>query len=539
MPYIFVGGAIVAAVVIIAILCKLFYRVADANQALVITGGKELVIKPSGGSFIIPIFRKAQYFPLNMRTITSDKDEIKTSTSVPIYTDWTAQIRPKKDDPLALARAVTSFLSMGEEDVNENIKQTLTGTVRDVVSAMTPESVLKNKEEFKKNVEETVADEMQKMGMELVSLNIQDISDPNGYFDNIAAIDMADKEKAAKNKQAIISQEIRQQQALSEKEAKERELQAALSVAEKQRDNALRIAEFKTETDKANADAEIAGELQATVRRQEMAVEQGKVEVVRQEQANFAAQKQREVEITKAETKKAQAKIDADAEAQVKSIRADADVSVAEKNAKAVKITAEANADKVRKEGQAKAEIVQINGQAEADAKKAMLVAQAEAEREKQLAEADGIKAKLLAEAEGLKAKAEGEKQLAEARASNDKVNFEIEKIRLENEARITVATNMGKIMADIGKNAEFVNIGGMQNGGTGNVLTDTLSSIPALWKALNAQNEALNGCNMNEQIKQIVESTVGPVKGALSYSEGPAAATAIDSQNTSIDSAE
>lgn len=228
MPYIFVGGAIVAAVVIIAILCKLFYRVADANQALVITGGKELVIKPSGGSFIIPIFRKAQYFPLNMRTITSDKDEIKTSTSVPIYTDWTAQIRPKKDDPLALARAVTSFLSMGEEDVNENIKQTLTGTVRDVVSAMTPESVLKNKEEFKKNVEETVADEMQKMGMELVSLNIQDISDPNGYFDNIAAIDMADKEKAAKNKQAIISQEIRQQQALSEKEAKERELQAAL-----------------------------------------------------------------------------------------------------------------------------------------------------------------------------------------------------------------------------------------------------------------------------------------------------------------------
>lgn len=385
MPYVFVGGAIVAAVVIIAILCKLFYRVADANQALVITGGKELVIKPSGGSFIIPIFRKAQYFPLNMRTITSDKDEIKTSTSVPIYTDWTAQIRPKKDDPLALARAVTSFLSMGEEDVNENIKQTLTGTVRDVVSAMTPESVLKNKEEFKKNVEETVADEMQKMGMELVSLNIQDISDPNGYFDNIAAIDMADKEKAAKNKQAIISQEIRQQQALSEKEAKERELQAALSVAEKQRDNALRIAEFKTETDKANADAEIAGELQATVRRQEMAVEQGKVEVVRQEQANFAAQKQREVEITKAETKKAQAKIDADAEAQVKSIRADADVSVAEKNAKAVKITAEANADKVRKEGQAKAEIVQINGQAEADAKKAMLVAQAEAEREKQL----------------------------------------------------------------------------------------------------------------------------------------------------------
>ena len=107
MTYVFIGGAIVVAIAIIAVICKLFYRVADANQALVITGGKELIIKPSGGSFVIPIFRKAQYFPLNMRTITSDKDEIKTLTSVPIYTDWTAQIRPKKDDKDALTRAVT------------------------------------------------------------------------------------------------------------------------------------------------------------------------------------------------------------------------------------------------------------------------------------------------------------------------------------------------------------------------------------------------------------------------------------------------
>lgn len=90
----------------------------------------------------------------------------------------------------------------------------------------------------------------------------------------------------------------------------------------------------------------------------------------------------------------------------------------------------------------------------------------------------------------------------------------------------------MGKIMADLGKNAEFVNIGGTQSGGTGNVLTDTLSAIPALWKALNAQNEALNGCDMNEQIKQIVESAVSPVKGTLSYSEGKSPASVVECSN-------
>ena len=528
-------GILLAAIIGVVILCKIFYKVADANEALVITGGKDLIIKPSGGAFVIPIFRKAQYFPLNMRTITSDKDEIKTSTSVPIFTDWTAQIRPKKDDDAALRRAVTSFLSMDEDGVNENIKQTLTGTVRDIVSSMTPEDVLKNKEEFKKNVEETVADEMQKMGMELVSLNIQDISDPNHYFDNIAAIDMADKRKAAQNKEAVIDQEIREQQAISEKIAKEKELETELSVAEKERDNSLRISAFKIETDKAKADAEIAGDLQATVRQQEVVAEQGKIEVIRQEQANFAAQKQKEVEITKAETKREQAKIDADSEAQVNKIKAEAEVTVAEREAKAITIEADAAAAKTIKEGTAQADIVKLKGQAEAEAKKAMLVAEAEAEKERMLAEAEGakakglaeaeaIEAKLLAEAKGegekLKAQAEGEKQLAEARASHDKVNLEIEKAKIFAGMQVEVATKTATIMAKIGENAEFVNIGGAGTGNGGNVLIDTMMQIPAMMKTLNAQNDALNGQPFNDELKKFGEAVFGPMKGLLSNHE-------------------
>ena len=63
------------------------------------------------------------------------------------------------------------------------------------------------------------------------------------------------------------------------------------------------------------------------------------------------------------------------------------------------------------------------------------------------LAEAEAIRARLLAEAEG-------EKQLAEARASNEKVNFEIEKLKIEAQARIEIATKTAQIMAEIGKNA-------------------------------------------------------------------------------------
>jgi hypothetical protein len=95
--------------------------------------------------------------------------------------------------------------------------------------------------------------------MELVSLNIQDISDKNGYYDDIAALDMQDKHREAAKKKAIVEQDVRKQKAESEQLASQAELESELMIAEKQRDNNLKKAGYKAETDKANADAMIAG----------------------------------------------------------------------------------------------------------------------------------------------------------------------------------------------------------------------------------------------------------------------------------------
>lgn len=493
IPIFIIVGIVVA---IIVFLCCI-YRVADIDKALIITGGKEPVIKVSGGSFVIPIFRKAQYFDLCMLTVTADKDEIRTVTSVPIVTDWTAQIRPDVSNLENLKKAIMSFKERGQAGIVTDVKLTLTGAVRDIVASMTPEAVLRDKAEFAQKVRETVEDEMRNMGMELVSLNIQDISDNNNYYNNIAALDMEDKRLAAENKRADIDRDVRKKKAEAEKEAAQNELQAQLSVAEKQRDNDLKRAGFKAETDKANADAEVAGTLQQTIRAQEVAEQQGRVEVVRQEQANLAAIKEKEVIVTKAQAEKQKAEIASEAEANIKKIQAEADVQVAQRAAEALKIQAEANAEKTRKEGQATAEVKRQNGLAEAEAERAKLMAQAD-----------------------------GERALAEARASNEKVNFEIEKLKIEMEAKITIATKTAEIMAEIGKNAEFVNIGGSASGSgslnspTGNVLLDTLAGVPTLMKTLNAENEALNKKSFNDELKDLVASIAEPIKGVLSTHE-------------------
>lgn len=490
--FLLAAGIVAAALVLLFAFFKITYRVADVDKALVITGGKKPVIKVSGGGFVIPIIRKAQYFDLCMLTVKADRDEIKTKTAVPIITDWTAQIRPNRTDLETLQKAIVSFKERGQNGIIEDVKLTLTGAVRDIVASMTPEEVLRDKTKFAENVRQTVSDEMANMGMELVSLNIQDISDHNNYYDNMAAIDREDKRLAAENKKAIVEQDVRKQRADSEKEAAQSELASKLAIAEKERDNSLKQSGYKAEMDKAAADAEIAGELQKTIRERELAEERGKVEITRQEQQNLAQIKAKAVAVTKAETAKEEKRIASEANAQMQKIEADARVAVAEKAAEAIKIEAEANAAKIRKEGEAQAEVAKQKGLAEAEAERAKLMAQAD-----------------------------GERALADARASNDRVNYEIEKVKIEAQARVEIATKTATIMANLGQNAEFVNIGGSAAPGkSGNVLLDTLAGIPELMKTLNVENKALNGSDFGAELSGLVSSIVGPFKKAPAQAE-------------------
>lgn len=518
---------VLAIVLLIAFLCSI-YKVADVDKALIITGGKEPVIKVSGGSFVIPIFRKAQFFDLCMLTVPADGDEIKTITAVPIVVDWTAQIRPYIGDTEILKKAIISFMERGQKGIIDDVKLTLMGSVRSVVANLTPEQVQSDKESFKIDVEKAVTDELKEMGLELVSLNIQDVTDNNGYYDDLAAKAREEKRKEAACVRAEANQKIREAEAESNKLAQQRELDAELSIAEKKRDNDLKKAGFKAETDKANADADIAGQLQKTIRQQEIAEHEGRVAVVQQEQANLAAKKEQEVKKTNAETAKIEATIKAQEDSEVATINAKAKAQVAEEEAtgKARALEAEANgkAKALETEATGKAKAIEAEATGKAKAIEAESTAEANATRAKGEAEADIIAKKGMAEAEATKARllaeAEGEKELAAARASNEKVNFEIEKIKIEADMRVQIATNTAQIMAEIGKNAEFVNIGGSSTGNNGNVLLDTLAGIPSLMKTLDVENQALNGQSFNDEVKDLVTAIAGPIKGMLEKSE-------------------
>lgn len=394
-------GIGLACVVAVIIFLTSIYRVADIDKALIITGGKEPVIKVSGGAFVIPIFRKASYFDLCMLTVTADSDEIKTSTAVPVVCDWTAQIRPCVSDPVKLRTAIISFKERGNQGIIDDVKLTLMGAVRDVVAAMTPEQILRDKEEFKRRIQSGVSDELDNMGLELVSLNIQDITDNNEYFNNIAAIDAAEKRQAADIKKAEVDKITRQKQAVAKKEAEISEaaarqeaeiarMNAEQTEKEKRKETDMKLAQFKTETDTANANAEIAKELQATIRQKEVEERKGAVEIARQEQANLAAQKEREVMITRAEAAKETKRVNAEAAANVGEIEANAKIQVAEREANAARMTAKGEADVATTKAEARVKVAASDAEAvkksaEAEASKTLAEGQAAADVAKEL----------------------------------------------------------------------------------------------------------------------------------------------------------
>lgn len=517
---------IVGAIVLVCLVLALCVKVVSGNEILVVTGigatkksarmvkimrdGVEVEeeqiayvpkIKIAGACIVIPFLQKARKFDVCVETFTKTGDTIKTVSGVEVDIDWGISYAPNAETVEAVQPAVRQFLDKSKDEVRNILDNAVAGGVRAVVSTMTPEEVMVGKEKLDDQVQKVISAQMAELGYK-VQLYIQEVRDSEGstYLYDVAAKDREETRRTAANITATANQDIREKSAAAERIAKEAELDSDVAIAAKGRDTAVQKAKFKVETDKAQADAEIAGQLQMTERQRELAVREGEITVAKQEQANLAALKEQEVKVTEAETAKKEKVISSQADAEKNKIEAEAAATVAVKAAEGrataakTEATGEAEATKVRAE--AEAEKIRMTGEADAKAISA-----------RGLAEAEAIKAKGLAEAEA-------EKALADARAANDKVNFEITKLEIERDTKIQIATNVANVMASVGEKATFYDFGGKSAEG-GNLLTSVLGDLPQLFAKANLQNNALNGEDITGTLNKLVESVISPL-GAI-----------------------
>ena len=356
----------VVAIVVFVILFKAMWRVAEPNEALVISGvrqggGDQLGFKivTGHGTLVLPGVQVVRRLSLDLRESELTTDCV-TQQGIPVSIRGVV-IYKVGDDYASIANAARRFLDQ-QAQMDGRIQSVFTGHLRAIVCSLTVEDLIRDRDKVTSTTRQAAGAEMEKLGLVIDSLQIQEIDDPTGYIENLAKPHTAEVQKLARIAQASADQEATQAE------------QAAIALkAEATRDSQIKQASFQADMDKAKSEADQAGPLASAVAQQQVVVEQTKMVLLEADRK----EKQLQVDVRKP----------ADAEAYAVKVRAEAsrDAAVAQ---------AQGEAQRVQLEAEAKANATRVTGQADGDANKSRGIGEGEAIRAKGLAEADATKAR-------------------------------------------------------------------------------------------------------------------------------------------------
>src|SRR3954462_4923930 len=289
---------VVLALVIIVILAWVvsMVRKVGPNEALIITGlgGHPKVIK-SGGAVVLPLVQ--QYRTLSLELMSFDvapTQDLYTRQGVAVTVEAVAQIKGKSD-PEAILTAAEQFLTKVPEAREALLRLVMEGHLRGIIGQLTVEEIVKQPEMVGDRMRSTCADDLNKMGLEVISFTIKEVRDKNDYITNMGRPDIArikrDADVAtaeAERDTAIKRAEAQRAAAVAKAQADQERVMAetlsAAKQAESQRDLDVKKAAYKEMTTKQQAQADKAYELQTNVMQQQVVAEAVKIRQIEKEQ---------------------------------------------------------------------------------------------------------------------------------------------------------------------------------------------------------------------------------------------------------------
>ncbi|MDQ6694853.1 MAG: SPFH domain-containing protein [Chloroflexota bacterium] len=358
-------------------------RKVGPNQALIIyglgTGNHPKVIK-GGGVVVLPLLQSARELSLELMSFdVAPTQDLYTRQGVAVNVEAVAQIKVKSD-PDSIRTAAEQLLTKTPESREALIRLVMEGHLRGIVGQLTVEEIVKQPEMVADRMRATSAEDMDKMGLEIISFTIKEVRDQNDYIMNMGRPDIvrikreadiaaaeAERDTTIKTAQALRESAIARAQADQERVVAET-ASAALQ-AQSQRDLELKKADYMATVRKQQAVADKTYDIQANIMQQQVVAEQVKIErVQREEQIKVQdaeiLRRERELIATvlkPAEIDKKRIETLADADRQRRVFEAQ---GIAEATRAQGAGTAEAN----KAIGLADADVIRAKGQAEADA---------------------------------------------------------------------------------------------------------------------------------------------------------------------------
>src|SRR5882757_1327017 len=364
-----IGGlAVLTILFAFAIFARLF-RKAGPHEALIVYGFRNTRVVVGSGTVIYPMVETCRGLSLELMSFdVAPKQDLYTRQGVAVTVEAVAQVKVKSD-PESILTASEQFLTKTDQEREGLIKLVMEGHLRGIIGQLTVEEIVKQPEMVGDRMRSTCADDMNKMGLEVISFTIKEVRDKNEYIINMGRPDVARIKRDADVAAAEADRDTAIRRALATREAavakaqadQDRVLAETLSLAkqaEATRDLEVKRAQYVEVTKRQQAQADKAYDIQTAIMQQQVTAEQVKVQQVEKEQ---------QVKVQEAEINRRQNELIATVlkPAEVERQRIET-LAAAEKQRLIAE--AEGHASSIRAQGEAESEIIFKKGDAEARA---------------------------------------------------------------------------------------------------------------------------------------------------------------------------
>jgi flotillin len=372
---IFAGLLILVLLLVVTVVARM-YRKAGPHEALIVYGVGGTRIITGKGAVIYPMIQTCRELSLELMSFdVAPQQSLYTKQGVAVTIEAVAQIKVKSD-PESIRTAAEQFLTKTPEQREGLIRLVMEGHLRGIIGQLTVEQIVKEPEMVADRMRATCADDVNKMGLEVISFTLKEVRDKNDYITNMGRPDIArikrDAEVAAAEADrdiAIKRAESQRASAVAKAQADQERVAAETASlakqAEAERDLDIKKANYLEMTKKAQATADKAYEIETNVMQQQVIAESVKVQQVERE----AQVKVQDAEIARREreliaTVLKQAEVERQRIETLASAERQRLMSEAEGRASAIRAQGEAEAEIIFKKGEAEAKAMNIKAEA-------------------------------------------------------------------------------------------------------------------------------------------------------------------------------
>ncbi len=359
------------------IVLAMHYRKVGPNEVLIVSGGLRQQVREAdgtvrtvgykmrigGGAFVLPFFQTAQVLPLETYTVVAKAGDALTKGGVQLNAVGQAQLKVGSSEE-AIRMAAEQFLGRGSAGIREIAGQVIEGMIRAFLGSSTVEEIYQSRDEFNNRVEKAAQAELKRMGLDLLSFTLIDISDTQGYLEALGKPKIAAARRDAEIAEAETDKEASIKTAEARKIGDIARLGAETEVAKANRDFEIARAGFAGEVNQKKAEADMAYELERQRLGTTLKAEELNIRIVERQklielETLEIARREKELQATVhkvAEARRQQVQIESEAEA----YKTEAE---AKGRAAAERHVAKAESESIRMKGQAEAEALQAKAE--------------------------------------------------------------------------------------------------------------------------------------------------------------------------------